>query len=91
MQTNEEEQMINRGENAEVLLGTEAFTLTINSMVDATFQAFCNTKPEEPEARERAYSHYRALVDIVSTLQQQVSVKNEINAKNERDNNEEVE
>lgn len=91
MQTNEEEQMIKRGDNAEVLLGTDAFTDTINTMVESTFQAFCNTKPDETETRERTYSHYRALVDIVSTLQQQVSVRNEINAKNERDNNEEVE
>ncbi len=91
MQPNEEEQMIKRGENAEMLLGTETFTDTINTMVESTFQAFCNTKPDETETRERTYNHYRALVDIVSTLQQQVSVKNEINAKNERDNNEEVE
>jgi hypothetical protein len=91
VQTNEEEQMIKRGDNAEVLLGTDAFTDTINTMVESTFQAFCNTKPDETETRERTYSHYRALVDIVSTLQQQVSVRNEINAKNERDNNEEVE
>ena len=91
MQPNEEEQMIKRGENAEMLLGTETFTDTINTMVESTFQAFCNTKPDETETRERTYNHYRALVDIVSTLQQQVSVKNEIIAKNDRDNNEEVE
>ena len=91
MQPNEEEQMIKRGENAEMLLGTETFTDTINTMVESTFQAFCNTKPDETETRERTYNHYRALVDIVSTLQQQVSVKNEIITKNEERNNSEVE
>ncbi len=88
---NEEEQMIVKGEAAEVLLGTEAFSNTIDQMVQGTFQTFVNSKPEQTEGRERAYNHYRALVDIVSTLQQQVSVKNEIIAKNDRDNNEEVE
>jgi len=91
VQTNEEEQMIRQGDNAEMLLGIEAFSETVDNMVHQSFQNFVNSKPEETSARERAYSHYRALVDIVSTLQQQVSIRNEINAKNERDNNEEVE
>lgn len=91
MQTNEEEQMIRQGDNAEMLLGIKAFSETVDNMVHQSFQNFVNSKPEETSVRERAYSHYRALVDIVSTLQQQVSIRNEINAKNERDNNEEVE
>jgi hypothetical protein len=89
--SNEEEQLIRHGEASEQILGTEAFSGTIDRMVQSTFQAFVNSKPEDTEARERSYAHYRALVDIVSTLQQQVSVKNEIIAKNDRDNNEEVE
>lgn len=89
---NEEEQMIVKGEAAEVLLGTEAFTNTIDQMVQGTFQTFMNSKPEHTEDRERAYSHYRALVDIVSTLREQVSVKDEIITKNaERNNSKEVE
>jgi hypothetical protein len=89
---NEEEQMIVKGEAAEVLLGTEAFSNTIDQMVQGTFQTFVNSKPEQTESRERAYSHYRALVDIVSTLREQVSVKDEIITKNaERNNSKEVE
>ncbi len=91
MQTNEEEQLIRQGENAENLLGIEAFSETIDKMVHQTFQNFVNSKSEETEVRERTYAHYRALVDIVQTLQQQVSVKNEILAKYERDNNKEGE
>ena len=91
MHTNEEEQLIHQGENAENLLGIEAFSETIDKMVHHTFQNFVNSKPEETEVRERTYAHYRALVDIVQTLQQQVSVKNEILAKYERDNNKEGE
>ena len=43
------------------LLGTEIFNGTINAMVDGTFQAFANSKPEEAEVREQTYHHYRAL------------------------------
>ena len=86
-----EEQLINMGNSAEALLNTEVFTQTVNTMVDGSFQAFCNSTPEETAVRERTYNHYRALVDIVSTLQQRVAIKDEIVAKaaNDSDNNEE--
>jgi hypothetical protein len=86
-----EEQLINMGNSAEELLKTDVFTQTVNTMVDATFQAFCNSKPEETTARDKTYHHYRALVDIVSTLQQRVAIKDEIVAKaaSDSDNNEE--
>ena len=38
-----EEQLINMGNSAEELLKTDVFTQTVNTMVDATFQAFCNS------------------------------------------------
>lgn len=86
-----EEQLINMGNSAEELLKMEVFNQTINTMVDATFQAFCNSKPEETASRDKSYHHYRALVDIVSTLQQRVAIKDEIVAKaaSDSDNNEE--
>ncbi len=76
-----EQELITLGEGAEQLLSSEAFTATVNSLVDASFQTFTNSKPGELEHREKAYHHYRALVDIVSTLQQRVAVKDEIVAK----------
>jgi len=81
MQDQKEEQLCRMGDEAEVLLKTDAFDATVNQLVDATFQAFVNSKPDDKDARERAYAHYRALVDIVSTLQQRVSVRDEIQAK----------
>ena len=36
-----EEQLVAAGNQAEVLLGTEVFTGTINAMVDGAFQGFC--------------------------------------------------
>lgn len=81
MQQEKEEQLCRLGDEADVLLKTDAFNATVNQLVDASFQAFVNSKPEDSEGRERSYNHYRALVDIVSTLQQRVSVRDEIQAK----------
>ena len=84
-----QEELITLGEGAEQLLSSEAFTVTVNSLVDASFQTFTNSKPGELENREQAYHHYRALVDIVNTLQQRVAVKDEIVAKAEDNSNQE--
>ena len=87
--TNEEE-VVKLGDDAEALLKSDAFKRTVNQLVDATFQAFVNSKPEETEARANAYSHYRAIVDIVSTLQQRVAVRDQANEKAQQgDNNQE--
>lgn len=83
----QEEQLYHSGEEAEFILNHNAFSSTINSLVDASFATFTNTKPGELEQREAAYHNYRALIDIVSTLQQRVQVKNEIMMKHEDDNN----
>jgi hypothetical protein len=83
----QEEQMIHLGDLAEQLIQSEAFTETINSLVEATFQTFVNSAPEQEDDRQRAYTHYRALVDITNTLRQRVSIRDEINAKHDGDNN----
>ena len=83
----QEEQLVRMGEEAEVLLNAEAFSSTVNQLVDASFQKFTNSTPEEYDKREAAYHHYRALVDIVSTLRQRVQVKDEIVAKKSDDDN----
>jgi len=92
--TIQEEQLkeaeLNRmGDDAELLLDHPAFNSTINNLVDQAFQAFCNSKPEQTAERERSYAHYRALVDIVSTLQQRVSVRDQLMAANDNSNQEE--
>jgi hypothetical protein len=86
--TNEEE-VVKLGDDAEALLKSDAFNRTVNQLVDATFQSFVNSKPEETEARANAYSHYRAVVDIVSTLQQRVAVRDQANDTAQGDNNQE--
>ena len=88
-----EEQLVALGDQSEALLKQEVFNKTVNQLVEGTFQSFVNSKPEETNAREKAYAHYRALVDIVNTLQQRVSVRDEIINKNKQaeqsDNNDE--
>ena len=71
-------ELIRMGEEAENLLDNPAFNSTVNNLVDQAFQSFANSKPEANEERERSYFHYKALVDIVSTLQQRVAVRAQI-------------
>ena len=73
--------LVKQGEDASFLLNNDIFNNTINSLVDAAFQQFVNSKPEETSQREQSYHHYRALVDIVNTLRQRVAVKEQIEAK----------
>ena len=76
-----EDELLRLGDEAQALLSADVFDKTVNDLVNQAFQAFCNSKPEDQDARERAFHHYRALVDIVQTLQQRVTVKDEIVAK----------
>ena len=86
----DQETLVRMGEAAEVLLDSDAFSSTVNQLVDASFQNFTNSNPDESVKREQSYHHYRALVDIVSTLRQRVQVKDEIVSKlAEDDNNQE--
>jgi len=87
MTQDETAKLIELGDAAEMLLDTEVFSKTVNDLVDTSFQQFSNSKPEEVDVRERSYHHYRALVDIVSTLQQRVAVRDQINAQTIDDNN----
>ena len=92
MAAEKEEQLIQLGNEAETLLNQDVFNKTVNQLVEGTFQSFVNSKPEDSSGREKSYAHYRALVDIVNTLQQRVSVRDEINKKQEElksDNNKE--
>ena len=80
---NQEEQLVETGEAASAVLSQPAFNQVINSLVERSFQTFVNTSPDQGQLREQAYNHYRALVDVVDTLKQQVSVRDEILAKGE--------
>lgn len=75
-----QEELLRIGDDAETLLKSEPFNRVINGLVESTFQNFTNSKPEDSKERNITYFHYRALVDVVNTLKQQVAVRDEINA-----------
>ena len=85
----EQEELIQYGEDCELVLKSESFNRVVNSLVEQSFQKFVNSQPEQKIERETAYNHYRALVDVVNTLKQQVAVKEEIIAKSEGDTSQE--
>ena len=87
--TTQEEQLVVAGDEADVLLKGTAFTSVINELVERAFQTFVNTAPEDKEKREHAYSHYRALVDVVDTLKQRVQVRDSIIEQQNGDNSQE--
>lgn len=80
-----EEELLQLGDEADALLTSEAFNSVVNTLVEESFQRFVNSKPEEANTREQSYSHYRALVNIVHTLQERVSVRDEIMIEREND------
>ncbi len=74
----QEEQLVVAGDEASTVLESTAFNSVINELVEKTFQSFVNTDPSGQDKRENAYSHYRALVDVVDTLKQRVQVRDSI-------------
>ena len=80
---NKEEQLIVAGEDAEVLLQSEALKRTVESLAQQHYQNFCNSDPIDVDKREISHRHYRSLVDVINTLKQAVVVKNQIIEKNE--------
>ena len=77
--------LIDAGNAAEQLMQNETFNQTINGLIEATWQGFAASAPDDSAMRERTYAHYRALVDIVHTLQQRVNIRDEIIAKNDNE------
>ena len=86
---NQQDELIKIGDDCESLLKSEPFNRVINGLTESSFQRFVNSKPENKEERENTYYHYRALVDVVSTLKQQVAVRDEIIAKEQGDTSQE--
>lgn len=66
------------GEDCELLLKSEPVTRVINKLVEQQFQSFVNSQPEQSKERSITYYQYRALVDLVNTMKQHVSIKDEI-------------
>jgi hypothetical protein len=74
----EDQQIIEQGTHAETLLGSDAFTKTVNSLLDQYVSLFFSTDPLQKDEREIAYHSSRAMQEIVNTLNQKVMMKNQI-------------
>jgi hypothetical protein len=83
----QQDELIKVGDDCETLLKSQPFTRVINALTEGSFQRFVNSKPEDKEERDHTYYHYRALVDVVNTLKQQIAVRDEIIAKSQEDDN----
>lgn len=84
--TEDQEKLVTKGDEAETLIESSAFNNCINALVEATFNGYVNSEPDAADKREQNYRHYRALVDVVNTLKQWVSVRDEIHAHDKDDN-----
>jgi hypothetical protein len=72
-----EQQIVEQGTHAETLLNSDAFNKTVKSLLDNYVGIFFNTDPKEHENREAAYFSARAMQELISTLNQQVQMKNQ--------------
>lgn len=79
--TEEEEQMIALGDASEAILGQNVFATVVNHLAETYFQSFISTRPEDSEKREGVYAQYKALQDVIGTLRQFQSVRDQIAAK----------
>jgi hypothetical protein len=74
----EDQELIEQGTQAEMLLGNDAFTKTVNGLLDQYVSLFFSTDPLQKDEREVAYHSARAMQEIVNTLNQKVMMKNQI-------------
>jgi hypothetical protein len=74
----EEQQIIQQGTRAELLLKDDTFNGVIKGLLDQYVGVFFGTDPMQQDERSVAYFSARAVQDIVNTLNQQVLMKKQI-------------
>ena len=80
-----EEQLITLGNDSENLLKNEGFIRVMNLMMDSSIQNWAQSEVEDTAKREQSYSHFKALSDVIATLNQNVTVRDQINEKNDEE------
>ena len=78
-----DEKLIEIGNAAEKLLAEEHFKAMLPMLVDGAINQFFQSKADEEEKRTEAYYFYQAVNNLVATLNQQVSVRDNILNKEE--------
>jgi hypothetical protein len=73
-----DEEIINAGNECESLLNNETFTKVMNNLIDGAVRNFLTSETDAGDKREAAYAATRAINDIVSTLNHQVTVRDQL-------------
>jgi hypothetical protein len=73
-----QEQVIQRGLAARLLLADPTFNSFFDETRDLTLVAMGNTQPHEKDEREALYLRYTALNDLIGTMQSYASAADEI-------------
>ena len=73
-----DQQIIEQGSQAETLLSSDAFTKTVRGLLDNYVSVFFSTEPLQTDERQAAFFGARAMNEIINTLNQQVSMKDQI-------------
>lgn len=85
--TSEEQDMIKRGAEAAELLSNPVIASAINEFSDALTTALLSTNPDENQKRERIFNIHFALKELVAILSHRVSLKQNIEAQMENQEN----
>lgn len=73
-----DEEIINTGNDCESLLNNETFVKVMNNLVDGAVRNFLTSETDAGDKREAAYAATRAINDIFSTLNHQVTVRDQL-------------
>lgn len=76
-----DQEVIERGVRAEILLRDETFQRTVEDLVKLLSDSVLTTAPDEQTKRERIYFAYQGVNDIVSLLNQFVATRLEVEAR----------
>lgn len=80
-----ENELIERGIRAEVLLKDATMQEVVNDLVNLIRDNLLTTKPEESAQRERLYFSYQGLTDLIGLLNQMVAIRLEIEQRRNAD------
>ena len=78
-----QEQLINRGLQAERLLNDEGFQSFHAELKSLISDSLFNTKPEEDAQRERLYFLHQGLIDLIGVMESFAAAKDQVLAADE--------
>lgn len=76
--TDQENQLIEQGINAEELINSPTFIAVLNALSNSYISELLNTKPNQSQEREGLYNLTKATQGIVTTLNEWIAVKDQI-------------